>query len=234
VPVVEEDIPFAFNAAFHLIRVTMEGNVMKVYLDENPTPIAIGNSTDDDSNSFFEFGKAGSQDCGASVDWIAILNNGNYAPGEGPALPSDLFLSNDATLSDLQVNGESLPNFNPNVFDYDIDLGETTDIPTVNFSTNSDLATVVVTNPTTVPNAATTLSVTAQDGFTQNIYSINYTGTVSISDNLKAAGITIFPNPTKGAINIVSEEIAIQNIRLYFMVLKNAEGQFFKKKIIIQ
>ena len=262
VPVVEEDIPFAFKAAFHLIRVTMEGNVMKVYLDENPTPIAIGNSTDDDGSSRFEFGKAGSQDCGASIDWIAILNNGNYAPGEGPALPSDLFLSSDATLSDLQVNGQSLPDFSPNVFDYDIDLGETMEIPTVNFTTNSDLATVVVTNPIAVPNATTTLSITAQDGFTQNIYSINYIRTVSITDNLKAAGITIFPNPTKGEINIISEEIAIQNIQifnqlgalvyenqadkltviatnslkggLYFMVLKNAEGQFFKKKIIIQ
>jgi len=34
-------------------------------------------------------------------------------------------------------------------------------------------------------------------------------------DNLKVAGISIFPNPTKEGINIISEEIAIQSIQIF-------------------
>ncbi|MFK7979180.1 MAG: T9SS type A sorting domain-containing protein [Saprospiraceae bacterium] len=262
VPVVEEDIPFAFKEAFHLIRVTMQGNIMKVYLDENPISIAVGNSTDDDSSSRFEFGKSGSQDCGASIDWITVLNNAAYPPGEGPALPSDLFLSSDATLSDIQINGESIAEFSPNVLAYTIDIVDTTKVPIIQATTSSNLANVQVTNPTSLLNSSTIITVTAQDGFTQNTYTINYSGIVSIEETLSNAGITIFPNPTKGNINILSKKTPIESViiynqsgkvvyenqkgnleflnipslshGLYILLLKNQEEQYFKKKIIVE
>lgn len=137
-PIVEEDIPFEFKDAFHLIRVTMEENIMKVYLDEDPTPIAIGNSVDDDATNRFEWGKAGSPDCGASIDWMAILNNEANAPDEGAALPDDLFLSSIATLSDLQIDGVTISDFSPTTFDYTFDVGSSMMTPTISFVTASN------------------------------------------------------------------------------------------------
>ncbi len=213
-PVVEENIPFEFKDAFHLIRVTMSGNEMNVYLDQNPVPIAVGNSIDNNSNALFEFGKSGSPDCGASIDWIAILGNQNNAPNEGPTLPADLFLSSDATLSSIQIDGVGISGFSPGNFEYDVSIAGNTMIPVVTYTTGSDLATAVTTDPVSVPNTAATITVTAQDGFTQKNYTINYTATVSTSEELAENGISIFPNPTSGHLYISSVLNDLQSVKL--------------------
>lgn len=91
-PVIEKDIPFDILADFHTLRMTMSGNKAYIYLDENPTPFAIGNSTTTDTNFNFEWGKSGSNSCGGTIDWLTILNNQAIAPDEGPSLPSDLIM----------------------------------------------------------------------------------------------------------------------------------------------
>lgn len=261
-PNVEEDIPFEFKDAFHLIRVTMKGNEMRVYLDENPVAMAIGNSSDENTNSLFEFGKSGSGDCGASIDWIAILNNEANAPNEGLSLPSDLFLSSDDKLSNLEIDGITIPNFNPNTFDYTVDIKESTSIPIVTYTTSSGLATTTLTNPTTVPNTSATIEVLAQDGWTNSTYTINYVSWAVYVNTLNKAGVNIYPNPAKDEIFIESEFNDLESIDIlsltgkriyqnqhannhrintaafspgmYFIIIEKKDGQRLTQKIIIE
>lgn len=261
-PIVEEDIPFEFKDAFHLIRVTMEGNIMKVYLDENPIPVAIGNSVDDDTTNRFEWGKAGSPDCGASIDWMAIINNQANAPDEGAALPSDLFLSSVATLSDLQIDGTTILNFSPSTFDYTFDVGNSTMTPSVSFTTVSDLATSNLVTPSAVPNTSAMVEVTAQDGFTNNIYTVNFVGSVSVENDFEKYGIKIYPNPAANELFIDTKFNDLKSIEIfntigvrffqnnleniskidtqtfptgiYFIFIKKENGQIFKHKFLIE
>ncbi len=226
-PVIEEDIPFEFKDDFHLMRVTMIGNVMKVYLDENPVPIAIGNSVDDDASRLFEWGKSGSPDCGASVDWIAILPNEANAPSQGAALPDDLFLSSIATLSSLKIDGQDVADFFPNILDYTFEVtGD--EIPSLTWTTTSDLATAVDNNPSTVPNTQATIDVTAQDGFTNLTYTINYILSTSLENEILENEIKLFPNPTPDRLQVIlrgnDEGIA---------TIYNAFGQSIKQDIFI-
>jgi len=261
-PIVEEDIPFEFKDNFHLIRVTMEGNIMKVYLDENPVPVAIGNSVDDDATNRFEWGKAGSPDCGASIDWMAVINNQANAPDEGASLPSDLFLSSIATLSDLQIDGTTITNFSPNTFDYTFDVGGSTVTPLVSYTTSSDLAVAALVSPNEVPNTAATIDITAQDGFTKNAYTINFESLVSVKDNFEKNEVEIYPNPVTNELFIDTkskntETIEIFNtigikyyqtneeniakinttsfpVGIYFILIKMEDGQVLKHKFLIE
>ncbi|MEL6925405.1 MAG: T9SS type A sorting domain-containing protein, partial [Bacteroidota bacterium] len=207
--------PFESADAFHLIRITMERNVMKVYLDENPTPMAVGNSTDDDGSSRFEWGKSGGPLCGASIDWMTILNNGAYAPGTGPALPADLFLSSDARLTELKVNDVPLDNFNRDTLRYQYDVGSATEVPTIDFTTASDLATVDISYPASIPNSIATIEVTAQDGFTKRVYEIEFITTVSTQQLHPAARVSLFPNPGRETLFIKTEKFELQRLRIF-------------------
>ena len=82
----------------------------------------------------------------------------------------------DATLSDLTIDGTTVEGFTPNVLVYDIELPiGTTIVPTVSASTSQPSpATAVISNASSLPGSTTVL-VTAQDGNTQQTYSINFT-----------------------------------------------------------
>lgn len=86
-------------------------------------------------------------------------------------------LSANATLTDVKVNGTSIPDFSASVTDYVVELDPgTTTVPTVVPTTGNAGATPVVTDATdlTGDEAArtTTIVVTAEDGVTQLTYSI--------------------------------------------------------------
>ncbi|MCF8303396.1 MAG: Ig-like domain-containing protein [Bacteroidales bacterium] len=81
----------------------------------------------------------------------------------------------DATLSDLQYNGTTVPGFSPNVLNYDVELPEgTTEVPTVTAITNDPDATYVVNDAPELPGT-TEVVVTAEDGTTTLTYNINFT-----------------------------------------------------------
>ncbi|GHU90192.1 hypothetical protein FACS1894155_08220 [Bacteroidia bacterium] len=83
-------------------------------------------------------------------------------------------LSSDATLKDLQVNGTSLPDFDPQITEYiytvlcDVDLADITGIPN-----HSSARVVNLTNQRLEPgDNVYSLTVTAENGFTQKTYTV--------------------------------------------------------------
>lgn len=87
-----------------------------------------------------------------------------------------VLLSNDAALSDLKVNGTTVPGFAKDRYSYSVELPTgITDVPTVVATVNTaGKATAVVTNAASLPGA-TTVVVTAEDGITTQTYTINFT-----------------------------------------------------------
>jgi len=210
----EKDISFRLEDDFHLFRITRVGKITTVYIDENPVPFLTGESNESNASSFFEWGKSNTTPCGASIDWLTILENAAYAPNEGAVLPSDLFLSSDASLSSIEVDGVPILDFDSKILEYEIDIGTSTTVPQLNFSPTSDLATVVVDLPESVPDTKASIEVTAQDGFTKNTYVINFVKNVSSVESLAESNISVFPNPASEQILITSTTLNIQSIRL--------------------
>jgi hypothetical protein len=103
--------------------------------------------------------------------------------------------SNDATLSDLKVDGTTVAGFSPNTITYSKTYPYgTTAIPVVTATTTHVSATKVITNATSMPGTATVL-VTAQDGTTQKTYTVNFLVAAPSSDatlsDLKVDGTTV-------------------------------------------
>ena len=80
---------------WHTFRIAMDGEAgeFAIYLDEDPTPVISGITTDKthDDNEI-RFGDEGKQTVGGYIDWIAWNSTGMYAPGEGDALPENVFV----------------------------------------------------------------------------------------------------------------------------------------------
>ena len=82
--------------------------------------------------------------------------------------------SNNALLSSILVGEEVIPNFDAETFKYTYDLpyGETT-IPTVSYVKAMEEQVVTLVDATSI-NEVTTITVTAEDGVTTNVYTINW------------------------------------------------------------
>ncbi|MBE0637433.1 MAG: T9SS type A sorting domain-containing protein [Bacteroidales bacterium] len=81
----------------------------------------------------------------------------------------------DATLSDLQVDGTTVPGFAPNIFSYDVELPfGTTEVPVVTATTTNPAASHVV-NPAAALPGTTEVVVTAEDEETMQTYAVNFT-----------------------------------------------------------
>ncbi|MBV6443522.1 MAG: T9SS C-terminal target domain-containing protein [Haliscomenobacteraceae bacterium CHB4] len=100
--------------------------------------------------------------------------------------PCDIYLDNiyfwkgaidptmDATLSDLQVDGATIPGFTPSANTYSYGVPGGNPVPQITLATtNNPMATASITQAAGIPGDATVL-VTAADGTTQNTYTISY------------------------------------------------------------
>ena len=130
--------------------------------------------------------------------------------GDGSANtdPYDVYLDNiyfwknptasgtDATLSDLQVDGATVPGFGAGVTTYNIGLpGGTVDVPQVTMATTTDpAATASITQATSIPGTAT-VDVTAANGTDMLTYTLNF---------LIDAPTTSPDAPTVAASNVIS------------------------------
>ncbi len=104
-------------------------------------------------------------------------------------------LNNDATLSDLQVDGTTISGFDPATLIYNIELPYgTSDVPVVTATKNDANADMVITEATSLPGTTTVL-VTAEDEVTTNTYEVNFTiadpNTDATLSDLKVDGTTI-------------------------------------------
>ena len=100
--------------------------------------------------------------------------------------PCDIYLDNiyfwksagdpgsDATLSDLQVDGATIPGYTPSAFTYAYGVPGGSPVPQITLATpNNPMATASVTQATGIPGDATVL-VTAVNGTTTATYTISY------------------------------------------------------------
>lgn len=98
-------------------------------------------------------------------------------PESEPSAPNP---SSDATLSDLTVDGTTITGFSSTVLVYTQELPyDTTDIPTVDATTNDPDASKVITQASDLTGTETertaNVLVTAEDGVTKNTYNVTFT-----------------------------------------------------------
>ena len=115
--------------------------------------------------------------------------------GTGGNSPSTIYLDNlyfykkmldttDATLSTLLYGSTSVPNFNPNILTYDVELiYGTTTAPALSATTSMDNATAVINDIGAALPGTSTVVVTAEDGTTELTYSVNFTVSTTISSD---------------------------------------------------
>ena len=102
-------------------------------------------------------------------------DNGTATTAYAVTISTATTASNDATLSDLKVDGNTIIGFNPATLTYDLALPYTySGIPVVTAAVNDVVAMQTIVQATTVPGSAT-VTVTAQDNTTKNIYTVNFT-----------------------------------------------------------
>jgi len=104
-------------------------------------------------------------------------------------------MSTDATLKDLQVDGETVTDFAATTTTYAVELPVgTTAVPSVSETVNDLNANAVVSQASALPGSATIL-VTAEDGVTTTTYTVNFTVKSKFTDatlkDLQVDGITV-------------------------------------------
>ncbi len=109
----------------------------------------------------------------------------------------------EARLKDLKIDQETVDGFNINRFDYSVLVpSDVTEVPTVSFELNSELAEVEVDEATTIPGT-TTVTVTSQDASDVNVYRINFKRAVSVPLAFETDGSYDFVNFGGGFASIV-------------------------------
>ena len=78
---------------WHIYRITIAGNFIEVYVDEQPTPLlsAVGEALEAPEN-YFRFGDLGDTKVGSLYDWVIWDESGAYPPETGTPIPEDLIL----------------------------------------------------------------------------------------------------------------------------------------------
>ncbi|MBP5547995.1 MAG: T9SS type A sorting domain-containing protein [Bacteroidales bacterium] len=152
-------------------------------------------------------------DGSSTAAYILINMTTNYVAGSGSANDSlsidDIEFIYSAWLTDITVNGVSIPNFEKGIFNYNIHVDDIS-----NFSTNNIDYTTEVVDATVEKSIAAiddttvkiTLTVTAEDGITQKVYSVNVTSGISGDPQgimtAENSGVVIFPNPASDIVCI--------------------------------
>ncbi len=167
------------------------------------------------------------------------------------------YLGNDATLSDLTVNGVTIENFDPLTTYYQYDVPEGNAIPVLDGTPTDSAATMIVTQADTLPGDGTIL-VTAADSITQMTYQVHFNLITSVS-NLSKNNILIYPNPAGEQVRIktiaeikkieifsasgrlvrlinsnLNSSINISGLQqgVYFIKITFAEGAAFTRRLI--
>lgn len=126
----------------------------------------------------------------------------------------DAVYSTDATLSDLTYDGVTVPGFDPGVFEYNIELPEgTTEVPLVLGTPNLEAAMEIVVPATELPGT-TIVDVFAEDRYTKNTYTINFT--IATGINKHNTSIRIFPNPATEHVYI--KGLDVKNVSVFNVV----------------
>lgn len=99
----------------------------------------------------------------------------------------DFDVNNDATLSDLQIDGTTVSGFSPSKYNYTYTISSTQIIPTVSATANGTNATVDIKQAGTSSSIAT-ITVTAEDTKEQLVYAVEF---IVQSSNAMLSNLTI-------------------------------------------
>jgi hypothetical protein len=188
---------------FQVIRMTLKGQVCKVYLDENPEPFIVGKTETTDANTYIEWGKSATQEVGGIVDYITIYPNIESSPNSLPAFPDSLVLSSDAKLRAITLNGTTLGDFSPSKLDYVINANNEDPIFDVAAFASNRHANITVTKPSGTQDSIWYFDVTANDKFNKTRYSVKIKKlSTGVNDLYSDADYKIFPNPSSDIFNI--------------------------------
>lgn len=125
----------------------------------------------------------------------------------------DAVYNTDANAAYLTYNGDPVPDFSPDVFEYNIELPEgTTEVPLVEGNTEDPYATMVVVPAWELPGT-TVVDVFGEDLISRKTYNINFTVAVGIDEPGVKSDVSVYPNPA--------------NNRVYFQGCKNADISLF-------
>jgi hypothetical protein len=199
---IEKNWPRDPSEDFHVIRMTMKGQICKVYLDENPEPFLVGKTETADVNSYIEWGKSATQEVGGIIDYIAIYQNIESGPNEFPTLPDSLVLSNEARLSDLKINGNTIDKFSSDGLSYNINI--TPDDPVLNVSATpmSRFASVSIVQPINQNDSSIVIDVVANDKISKRKYIVKVKRITTSIKEINFDNINIYPNPSSSIFNI--------------------------------
>jgi hypothetical protein len=144
------------------------------------------------------------------MNWNSIFQMKFAANAPGSLVPVTIYLDNiyfwkapielgaDASLSDLQVDGTTISDFESVEYNYSFDVpAGSTDIPQITVTTTDANASTVITQATAVPGSATVV-VTSQNEEVVNTY------TVAFSFEVPSAPSTPAATPTRAAENVIS------------------------------
>ncbi len=110
----------------------------------------------------------------------------------------NLMFTDDATLSAIMVNGTELSGFDPATTTYEVQIPGGA-VPTIDATVNDAAASTEVQLPDAVPGTAT-VTVTAGDGTTVEVYTLNLIFATSVEKYANFA--RIYPNPASDVIRI--------------------------------
>lgn len=155
----------------------------------------------------------------------------NPSNGSVVTINNPITLSTNADLITLTTDTGTLnPVFNPSTLNYTVLLPiGTTIVPIVSATLSNVNATMQITQATsltgTIAQSTATVLVTAEDGITTKIYSVQFiVGTSKINEIVAGKSAIIYPNPGNGVFNIVFYNTQKQlNIEVY-----NAMGKLIK------
>jgi hypothetical protein len=107
--------------------------------------------------------------------------------------------SGNAFLADRSIDGVSIPDFKTEKTFYEVKITADT-IPNVSYITSDSLASTKQENASAVPGV-TKIEVTAPNGITKLVYTINFTLTTDIAEQ-QIKGLKLFPNPVTEALTV--------------------------------
>ncbi|RED98420.1 hypothetical protein C7460_11092 [Marinoscillum furvescens DSM 4134] len=141
------------------------------------------------SNFQFKY-KGGSQAVNLAVDWMGFFETvadieAYAATADDGTGDNDEVIGTDAKLSNLTMDGTTIPGFSENVFSYDIVLPEgTTTPPTIAGTLSDQNATITATTQASNLPGTATIEVTAADGNTTQTHTVNFTAYDRTHDQL--------------------------------------------------
>lgn len=175
--------------------------MMKMVPDANGTtinlvdrePISITESVDLAGTNIEEYDDLGVaiiiQDFGSAE----VMQSG-YAIENGE-------FATDASLAELNMDGELVEGFSPDILEYDIELPEgTTEVPLITGVPTDENATVIVVPANELPGT-TVVDVFSENLMEHNQYMVNFTILTDVETTM-ADNVSIYPNPTTGIFNI--------------------------------